>query len=325
MRDQLGRQIDYLRVSVTDRCNFRCQYCMPSDGKIWFEREEILSYEEIHQLVATVFVPLGLTRIRLTGGEPLLRRDLVKLVRLLRSLPEIRDLSLSTNGAFLAQQARELAEAGVDRVNISLDTLDPGRFAEISRGGDLGRVLAGLEAALAVGMDPVKLNCVVLPGVNERDIVDLARLTVDRPIHVRFIEFMPSGDRDLFETRGTFGVDEMLALLSEHFELGPAGQAPRGNGPARYQAIAGARGTLGFIHPMSRHFCDQCNRFRLTADGRVKACLLKSSELDIKTALRQGASPEELREIVLEALALKPEWHLLGAELQDLTMSQIGG
>jgi len=327
MRDKFQRTIDYLRISVTDRCNLRCRYCMPEEGKEWFEREGLLSYEEITRVVRQVFVPMGLRKIRLTGGEPLLRRDLHKLVGQLRAIPEISDIALSTNAVLLHEQGPALREAGLDRVNISLDSLDAEKFRQITRGGDLRRVLRGIDRALDLGMHPVKLNCVVLPGENQHEIADLARLTLDRPVHMRFIEFMPVGDRSLYQANGTFGVDDMMAALREHFELEPAVEAdrPQGNGPARYWRIPGSAGTVGFIHPMSRHFCDSCNRFRLTADGRVKSCLLVASEKDLSGALRAGASTDDLRQIVLDALALKPEWHEMGTEFQALTMSQIGG
>ncbi len=298
---------------------------MPERGKIWFPREEILSFEEIHTLVRDVFIPLGLTRIRLTGGEPLLRQDLATLVGMLRTEPAIEDLALSTNGVLLEGQAATLAAAGIDRVNISLDTLQGERFRTITRGGNLELVLRGVKAALEAGMHPVKVNCVVVPGLNEEDVIELARLTIDLPVHVRFVELMPVGDRDLFAARGSVKTSEVAAVLQERFELVAVEAPPAGNGPADYMAILGAMGTIGFIHPMSRHFCDACNRFRLTANGHIKACLLTSSELDIKTPLRQGASPAELRQVVQDAVDLKPDWHHMGDGDQALTMSQVGG
>lgn len=327
MLDRFSRRIDYLRISVTDRCNLRCQYCMPESRAPWFEREDLLTFEEIERVVREVFVPMGVRKIRLTGGEPLLRRDLYRLVGMLRSLPEIQDIALSTNAVLLHEQGPALKMAGLDRVNISLDTLDPDRFRELTRGGDLGRVLKGLERALELGFHPIKLNCVVMPGFNQDELARLAALTIDRPLHVRFIEFMPVGDRSLYQAKGTFGVDEILAVLRGHYAISevPGSERPKGNGPARYWSVAGALGTVGVIHPMSRHFCDTCNRFRLTADGRVKSCLLVSSERDLKEALRAGADTATLREIVRQALDLKPEWHEMGKEIQDLTMSQIGG
>lgn len=326
MIDSYRRRIDYLRVSVTDRCNLRCHYCMPAEGMAWLDRDDLLSYEEIAQLVERVFVPLGLTKIRLTGGEPLLRRDLARLVGMLRRMPEIQDVSLTTNALFLADQAEALRAAGLDRVNISLDSLDPDRFRHITRGGDVHKVLRGLEKALEVGFDPIKINTVVLPGVNDGDdLVQLAELTLDRPLHVRFIEFMPVGDRALFQTSQVVTADDMRERIRRHHDLVPASEVPAGNGPANYWRLPGAVGTVGFINPMSRHFCDTCNRFRLTADGRVKACLLKQSELSLRDLLRSAGSDEELQERVFAALALKPEWHENGAEIQELTMSQIGG
>lgn len=324
--DPFKRTIDYLRVSVTDRCNLRCHYCMPAEGKIWMEREDLLSYEEIESLIQRVFVPLGLTKIRLTGGEPLLRRNLHELVARIRRIPEIQDISLTTNAIFLADQAPQLRAAGLDRVNISIDSMDPDRFRSLTRGGDLQKVLRGLDKAFEVGFDPVKINAVVLPGVNDdEDLIRLAELTLERPVHVRFIEFMPVGDRNLFNTTQVFTAEQMRDRLRERYDLVSAEQAPAGNGPAHYWRLPGGIGTIGFINPMSRHFCDTCNRFRLTADGRIKACLLKASELSLRDLLRAGADDEALSQRVHEALALKPEWHENGAELQELTMSQIGG
>jgi len=324
--DPYSRTIDYLRVSVTDRCNLRCHYCMPAEGKEWLERSDLLSYEEIAALVACVFVPLGVRKIRLTGGEPLLRRGLADLVRRLSALDAIQDLSLTTNALFLADQAADLKAAGLNRVNISLDSLDPDRFRSITRGGDVRKVLMGLETALSVGLDPVKINAVVLPGVNDGDdLLALAELTRSLPVHVRFIEFMPVGDRDLFQASRVVTADEVHARLAEAYGLVPADMAPTGNGPARYWRIPGALGTVGFIHPMSQHFCGACNRIRLTADGRVKACLLRGSELSLRDLLRSEADDEALRNQVLASLALKPEWHEMGSEIQTLTMSQIGG
>lgn len=324
--DPYRRTIDYLRLSVTDRCNLRCHYCMPAKGMTWLDRDDLLSYEEITQLVERVFVPLGLNKIRLTGGEPLLRRELSRLVAMLRSLPEIRDISLTTNAIFLADQASELARAGLSRVNISLDSLDPERFKQITRGGDLAKVLRGLHAAIETGLAPVKVNTVVLPGINDgEDLLRLAELTRELPVHVRFIEFMPVGDRGLFQTAQFVTADQIRARIQEHHDLEPVAAGPLGNGPAAYWRLPGAQGTVGFINPMSRHFCDSCNRFRLTADGRVKACLLKQSELSLRDLLRSGGSDEALMQRVFDALALKPEWHENGAEVQELTMSQIGG
>ncbi|HEY9857580.1 MAG TPA: GTP 3',8-cyclase MoaA [Stenomitos sp.] len=326
MIDPFRRSIDYLRISVTDRCNLRCHYCMPAEGKAWMDREDLLSYEEIALLVERVFVPLGLTKIRLTGGEPLLRRDLHQLVAKLRALPEIRDISLTTNALFLADQAPALKAAGLNRVNISLDSLDPERFRQITRGGDVSKVLRGLHKALEVGLEPIKLNTVVLPGVNdEADLLELAELTLQWPVHVRFIEFMPVGDRALFQASHVVTAELMRERIRERHPLEPVQDGPLGNGPANYWRLPGALGTVGFINPMSRHFCDTCNRFRLTADGRVKACLLKQSELSLRDLLRSAGSDEALRQRVFEALALKPEWHENGVEVQELTMSQIGG
>jgi cyclic pyranopterin phosphate synthase len=330
MRDQFGRSIEYLRISVTDRCNFRCVYCMPAAGLAWLPREGILTYEEITEVVRQL-APMGLRRVRLTGGEPTIRRDLVSLVAMLRAVPGIEDIALSTNGVLLPALARPLREAGVDRVNISADSLRPDRIALIAR-RDLGfDPVRAASAAEAAGLAPVKLNVVVIRGVNDDEIGDFARLTLDHPWHVRFIELMPVGE--LAEALGG-GVlarvvpsDEVLARAADALgTLEPAGShgPSRGNGPAAYYRVRGAAGSVGVITPMTHTYCASCNRVRLTADGRLRTCLFGDHEVDLRTPLRAG---EPLAPHVARALAEKPREHeLLQLRTGGLrALSEVGG
>lgn len=307
MQDGFGRRIDYLRISVTDKCNLRCVYCMPLHGLPWLKREEILSFEEIAAVVR-VLAGLGLRRLRLTGGEPLVRRDLSALVRRLRAVPGIDDLALSTNGVLLAEHADELRAAGVGRVNLSLDSLRPARLDAIARrAGTADAVFAGLDAAERVGFAPLKLNCVVMRGRNDDELEDFARLTRERPWHVRFIEVMPTGENLGVSADEYVSADEMLARLGALGGLRPVA-GPGGNGPARYFAFPGAAGTVGVITPMSHTYCERCNRLRLTADGRLRPCLFGELQTDLRAALRRG---EPLEPLVRQTLALKPERHWL--------------
>ncbi|RUM88775.1 MAG: GTP 3',8-cyclase MoaA [Thermodesulfatator sp.] len=316
--DGFGRQIRYLRVSVTDRCNFRCLYCSRGPLK-WLPPEEILAFEEIREIVAAA-VSLGVERVRLTGGEPLLRRDFPYLVRLLAQIPGLRDLSLTTNGYYLADLARELRKAGLHRVNLSLDTLRRDRFRELTGVDGLSRVLAGMEAALAVGLHPVKINMVVVRGVNEDEVVEMARLSLSEPLEVRFIEFMPVGSGVPWREDRLVPVGEILKRLQE---LGPLLKEPsQGGGPAQVFRFPGARGRVGFIAALSRHFCDRCNRLRLTAEGRLRLCLFSEEEYDLRPYLRQGR--KALQEALQEAARRKP-WgkNLFGEHRRP--MRAIGG
>ncbi|HHW15556.1 MAG TPA: GTP 3',8-cyclase MoaA [Firmicutes bacterium] len=305
MKDPFGREISYLRVAVTDRCNLRCAYCMPPEGVAPRRHDEILRYEEIVRLVGAA-LPLGIRRIRLTGGEPLVRKDAVDLVRGLAALPGLEEISMTTNGTLLAPVAAQLAEAGLRRVNVSLDSLRPELFRRLTRGGDLRRVLAGIEAALAAGLVPVKLNTVVMAGVNDDEVPDLARMTLTRDVHLRFIEFMALGAS---AGRGGYVPNQRLwerlqPLIEETGGLEEA--SVPGSGPARTWRLRGARGTFGFISPVSDKFCDRCNRLRLTADGFLRPCLLSTREVDVKGPLRAGASDPELAGLFRQAVALKP-------------------
>ncbi len=330
--DSFGRPISYLRISVTDRCNFRCVYCMPPEGVPQQSHEEILRYEEIAR-VAEAGAALGISKVRITGGEPLVRERLPDLVAMLARIPGIDDLSLTTNGSLLERYAQDLARAGLQRVNISLDTLRPDRFRGISRLGRLEDVLRGIEAAESVGLTPLKLNMVVMRGLNDDEVVDFAQLTLGRDWCVRFIEMMPVGawqraSGDQWEEEFV-SLDEVRAQIEEELgelELVGEGEITSG-GPARHWRLRGARGTLGFITPVSAHFCPSCNRVRLTADGRLRPCLLSDLEFDLRALLREGASIIELKALLTEAIAAKPEQHHLAESLipEKRTMSQIGG
>jgi cyclic pyranopterin phosphate synthase len=327
--DAYDRPISYLRVSVTDRCNLRCIYCMPSEGVPWRSHEETLRYEEIETVVRAA-AELGIHKIRLTGGEPLVRRGIVDLTRMLAAIPQIDDLAMTTNGILLARYAQPLAEAGLDRVNVSLDTLRPERFREITCRGELADVMAGIEAARQAGLTPIKFNTVVIRGMNDDEIVDLARKTQEEDWNLRFIELMPVGNGGLvnadWESR-VVTADEIKKRVEA--ALGPLEPArlDRGGGPARYYRLPGAEGTLGFITPVSEHFCTHCNRLRLTADGQLRPCLLSDQEIDLRTPLRRGAGPDEIKALLLEGIACKPEHHQLALDEHphNRAMSQIGG
>ena len=323
LRDQFGRTIEYLRISITDRCNFRCRYCMPAAGLPWLPKSDILSYEEIAEVVAQL-APLGLRRLRITGGEPTIRPDLARLIALLRRVPGIEDLSLSTNGVRLPAIAGELASAGLDRVNMSVDSLRPARIADIAR-RDLGfDPIAAATAAERAGLAPVKLNVVVMRGINDDEVEDFARLTMAHPWHVRFIELMPVGDLRELTWDHVVPSAEILARVAALGALVACDRPVRGNGPAAYHRFAGAPGSLGVITPMTHTYCDSCNRVRLTADGRLRTCLFGDHEVSLRDALRRG---EPLAPRFREALASKPRAHdLLQMQVGGLrALSQVGG
>ena len=355
MQDRFGRLIDYLRVSLTDRCNFRCVYCMPEEGFPCTPKEEQLSLAETARLIR-IGVGLGIRKVRLTGGEPLLRKDLVPFVEELRKFG-IDDLSLTTNGHFLEELAAPLAAAGLSRVNVSLDTLKPDRFEAIARRGSLDKVLRGIAAVKSSGLVPLKINCVAMAGVNDDEVADFATWTIEEDIHVRFIELMPmrwnlDEDAPAFDATRAHGGNGLLQLatarggmLSDldmrrrfvsaaqlrtsiemvHGELEPADVQT--NGPARTYRIPGAKGTVGFISQITSDFCARCNRLRLTHDGYLRPCLMSDGELDLRTPLRQGASDPDLEALYLQVLAVKPERHYLaeGQRVIGRGMSQIGG
>jgi cyclic pyranopterin phosphate synthase len=324
MKDQYGREIRDLRVSLTDRCNLRCVYCMPEE-MVFKPRAELLTDEEILTLVR-IAAELGVRKVRLTGGEPTVRPNLVELVRRMAAIPGIEDMAMTTNGVLLERMAAPLARAGLRRVNVSLDTLDPEKFRRITRWGSLPTVLAGLEAAEDAGLAPIKLNAVVVRGFNHDDVVDLARLTLARPWEIRFIEVMPLGSVADFQKSSYVPTSETMARIEA--ALGPLTPLDlTGLDPARTYRLDGARGTLGFISSVSQPFCSQCGRLRLTAEGRLRLCLLRDDEVDLRTPLRAGASYEELRERFRAAAYRKPWGHGLARNVipRERVMSQIGG
>lgn len=332
--DQHGRTIDYLRISVTDRCNLRCVYCMPPQGVPSKPHDAMLTLEEIAHFVA-IAAQEGFSRIRLTGGEPLVRLGIADLVRQIAQTPHIQRVAMTTNGILLPKYIDQLRQAGLNRVNISLDTLDAQQYTNITRRGDINQVFAGINAALEAGFNPVKVNAVVIRSLNQ-DLLAFARLSMDRPLHVRFIEYMPvgnpAGQNGLgWSKNDTIPNQELIQMINDKgvaAGLGPllglgADSRPEGWGPARYYHFEGAQGTVGFISALSRHFCGECNRLRLTAEGKLRPCLFSDLEFDVKAALRDG-DDAEVRRILRAALDSKPDEHHNRVGTQRL-MSQIGG
>lgn len=326
LADQFNRPITYLRISVTDKCNLRCVYCMPEAGLAWLPKSEILTYEEIAKLVEAA-ASVGVRSVRLSGGEPLIRRDLHRLVFAIHAVDGIDDISLSTNGLLLREQIAELQAAGLRRVNVSLDTLRADRFEKIARRPGLERVLAGIDSAIEAGMKPVKINVVVMRGQNDDEIAEFAEWTKRQPVFVRFIEVMPVHENVELQRDAYVSSDEILARVRSIGELQPA-IGPGGNGPARYFAFEGAPGAVGVISPLSHDYCERCNRVRLTADGRLRLCLFGDQDVDLRTPLRGGESIEGLTEILRSAMLIKPERHHLQLGETSSRMrafSEIGG
>ena len=326
MKDRFGRRVEYLRISVTDKCNLRCVYCMPEEGLPWLKRGEILSYEEIFE-IARVMAGMGLRRLRITGGEPLVRRDLPRLVAALRRIPEIDDISLSTNAVLLADVADELRSSGVQRVNISLDSLRPERVDAISRRtGSWRKIMNGLRAAEEVGFSPIKINVVLIKGRNDDEIEDFAEITRERPWHVRFIELMPTGANLDLSANSYVSCREALRRVRALGEIEPS-PGPKGNGPATYFRFPRAPGSVGVITPMSHNYCDRCNRMRLTAAGQLRPCLFGEIETNLRDPLRAG---EDIRPLIEDTLRIKPERHYLtqGSAVGSgglVALSQTGG
>lgn len=321
--DSFQRPINYLRISVTDRCNLRCTYCMPAEGISLVPHSELLTYEEISS-VASVAADIGINKIRISGGEPLIRLKLVNLIEMLSQINGIDELSMTTNGTLLAEHATDLKKAGLKRVNVSLDTLKRDRYRDITGYDKLPEVLRGVEAAHNANLEPVKINVVVMRGVNDDEIMDFAELSREEGWHVRFIELMPLVNKE--QNPDFISVKEMLSLLASLDGL-EACSSPLGNGPATYYKLPGGIGTIGFISPVSEHFCFKCNRLRLTADGRLLPCLLSDEEVDLRPTLRDKAPLEEIKRLLLQAIALKPEGHCMnqGPVSQKRLMAQMGG
>ena len=326
MRDQFGRRIDYLRISVTDKCNLRCTYCMPVEGLDWIPKPELLTYEEIAEIVRQL-ATVGLRRVRLTGGEPLVRQNLCALAEMIASTPEIEDVSLSTNAILLPRYAEALRAAGVRRINVSLDTLRRDRFQEITHraGRFFDATLSGLAAAEQARLEPIKINTVMMRGINDDEFSDFAQMTRNRPWHVRFIELMPV-EKNLHLTDRFISAGEMLERIRHLGGLSPV-EGPIGNGPARYFQYADGKGTVGVITPLSHNYCDRCNRVRLTADGQLRTCLFGEHQVDLKTPLRQHG---DVLPAVRQALEEKQErhWLQIGTAAGSgglAALSQVGG
>ena len=322
MKDQFQREIDYLRVSVTDRCNLRCRYCMPEEGVILKGHKDILSLEEIAQVVSCA-AELGIKKVRLTGGEPLVRKGFIGLVEEINAINGIEEISLTTNGILLAEYARKLKQAGLKRVNISLDTMDKEKFHHIPRHGNLDRVWQGINAALEEDLGPVKLNVVVVKDFNHDEILDFASLTKDRPLHVRFIELMPIGESS---GKGFLPLKQVKEIIKDYYGMEEK-EGVTGNGPSMNYTLPRAKGSIGFIGALSEHFCSKCNRLRLTADGKLRPCLQKDLEVDLRESLRKGKK-SDLKQIFAKTINIKPMEHdmeLNGWGDQPRNMSQIGG
>lgn len=319
--DSSQRNINYLRISVTDRCNLRCIYCMPETGVKWISHNEILTYEEIATVVR-VGADLGINKIRITGGEPLTRAELPKLIKMLSETNGVDEISLTTNGILLKEQILALKNAGLRRINISLDTFKQERFSQITRLGNLQDVLGGIDAAKDAGLNPVKIDMVVIKGINDDEIIDFARKTYKQGWHIRFIELMP-----LSNIKGIISAKEIRSRI-ETLDTLETASAPVGNGPARYYRLPGAKGTIGFISPVTEPFCSWCNRLRLTSYGQLCSCLLSDDGVDLRKPLRNNNLPEdEIRRLIRELIASKPSHHDLANDNMALSrkMSQIGG
>ncbi len=325
IRDKYKRLIDYMRISVTDRCNLRCIYCMPSDGIKPVKHTSILSYEEIIRIVR-IAADLGVRRIRITGGEPLTRRNLTYLISSINKIEGIEEISLTTNGQILEEHIKDLALAGLKRVNISLDSLDPERYRSITRGGDIGKVLAGIERTERLGLLPIKINMVPVKGFNDDEIENFARLTLITSYHIRFIEFMPIGARDFWSTERYIPSDTIKKRAACIAPLIPV--TLKKSGPAEYFQYAKAKGVIGFISPISNHFCDSCNRLRLTSEGKIRPCLFSETEIDLKSAMRGGAKDDEIERLLRLSIEIKPSGHAIndgGVFEYHKPISKIGG
>jgi len=325
MNDSFARQVDYLRISITDRCNERCLYCMPEGYKGWQSRKDHLTAAEIVRVVG-VATRLGFRKFRLTGGEPLLRGDILEIVSGMKNVPGVETIGLSTNGTRLSQWAKPLRTAGLRTANVSLDSLDPMIYRKIT-GGDLNPVIAGIEAALAAGVERVKLNCVLIRGVNEQEIWPLALFAAERGLPLRFIELMPLTRTDVLTEKNFFPVGDAMRLLDEYDELIPQPETKIGHGPAKYYLLKRTGALVGFIGALTNlHFCEACNKMRLTADGKIRPCLGDHGEIDLRPALDHPDSETRLHETFVEALRIKPLEHLFRAQYQPLRpMTAIGG
>jgi GTP 3',8-cyclase len=320
LEDKFCRNINYMRISITDLCNLRCLYCMPEEGTCKKDHIDIITFEEIVEVVKAG-AKLGINKIRITGGEPLVKKDIVDFVRALSNIEGIQDIAMTTNGVLLKKYVKDLKEAGLKRLNISIDSLKPDRYKEITRGGDVSQVLDGIQEVIRLGMTPVKLNVVVIGGYNEDEIKDFVNLTVEDSIDVRFIELMPIGQAADWAKDRFISNEEIRKRIGDLIPL-----VKEASSPAKYYKMPGAKGRVGFINPISNHFCEECNRIRLTSDGKLKPCLHSNKEIELLNILRN--TPEKISQILEEAIKAKPQKHHLYTEEHEFgqrNMSQIGG
>ncbi len=323
LTDPFNRTIEYIRLSVTDRCDLRCFYCLPEDYRDFTKPDEWLTFDEIERVIG-VFAALGVRRVRITGGEPLVRKNLPDLVARLSQLAGVDDLSLSTNAVSLSRQAKALKAAGITRINVSLDSLRADRFKQITK-GKLNKVLDGLMTAKAAGFTPIKINMVVMKDINDDEVEDMVEFCIENDFTLRFIETMPMGETGRNATSHYLDLQTIKERLEQRYELIP-GVMP-GGGPARYVQVAGTELRIGFITPISQHFCETCNRVRLSTDGRLHLCLGQEHSFDFRTLLRNGATDTDLQDAVIEAIALKPERHEFNEKPQQVVrfMAKTGG
>ena len=333
--DSFGRKITYLRVSITDRCNYRCIYCKPEKHFKFIPHQEILRYEEIVEIIKEAF-NLGITKVRITGGEPLVRKGIVDFIKKLRRIKGLEDISLTTNGYFLTEYAEKLKNAGLKRVNISLDSLQKDRYSQITRGGNLERVLKGIDSAILAELLPIKINTVLIRGINDDEVENFVRLTLERPLSIRFIELMPSLEEVIDNYKDKFiSVLDIKENLAKKYLFNPI-NTNLDNEPAKYYQIEGGKGTIGFITALSQHFCQSCNRIRLTSEGKIRPCLFSNQEIDLKKALREMGNTEEdqilrrkiIRDKIEMAVKLKPKGHKIKEGISNnlsFKMSRVGG
>jgi len=327
LKDSFGREINNLRISVTDRCNFRCVYCMPAHGMEWLDKNKILTFEEIYRLTK-IFSELGVTKLRLTGGEPLLRKELNVLVEMLSSIEAIEDISLTTNGYFLKEQAQMLLDSGLKRINISLDSLKNDAFSTITRRSYYEKVRRGIDKAAQIGLSPIKINVVLIRGFNDNEILDFAELSRKNNFVIRFIEFMPIGNDDKRNMEKVVSSEEIISTIEHGLGINLLPKSKRGTQPADTFMFEDGMGEIGFISSVSQPFCEHCNRVRITSDGKLRACLFSVGEIDLRKLLREGAQGQEIKDLIIEAIWEKESGHLInkpGFIRPARTMSQIGG
>jgi len=330
MLDKFDREINYLRISITDRCNLRCSYCRPKEDFSLKGHQDILRYEEIIRVIS-IAVKMGFIKIRVTGGEPLVRRGVIDFLASLKSVTGLQDISLTTNGILLDEFACDIFAAGVHRINISLDSLDKDKYSHITGGGNIDAVLRGIAKAEEAGFSPIKINTVAIKGFNDDEVLAFARLAIDKPFQVRFIELMPLGKAQSGQNSEYLPTSQVLEKISAKYTLEEMpGKRFKSDGPARIFKIKGGLGEIGFINPVSNHFCSSCNRLRLTADGKLMSCLLQQEEIDLKTALRKNCTDAELENIISQAILSKPKHHELNCSDNNFKkcrrdMSAIGG